>query len=62
MSWDWKRRLYVPYFQYINPCGYTDKGVTSMQQESGHDIEIGNVREKLKEKFAEVFQVELHTA
>jgi len=50
------------YFQYINPCGYTDKGVTSMQQESGREIEIGNVREKLKEKFAEVFQVELHTA
>ena len=50
------------YFQYINPCGYTDKGVTSMQQESGHEIEIRNVREKLKEKFAEVFQVELHTA
>jgi lipoyl(octanoyl) transferase len=50
------------YFQYINPCGYTDKGVTSMQQESGREIEIGNVREKLKEKFAEVFQIELHTA
>ena len=50
------------YFQYINPCGFTDKGVTSLQQESGRVIEIGNVREKLKEKFAEVFQVELHTA
>jgi len=50
------------YFQYINPCGFTDKGVTSMQQESGREIEIVNVREKLKEKFAEVFQVELHTA
>jgi len=50
------------YFQYINPCGFTDKGVTSLQQESGRVIEIGNVREKLKEKFEEVFQVELHTA
>jgi lipoyl(octanoyl) transferase len=50
------------YFQYINPCGYTDKGVTSMQQETGREIEMGNIREMLKEKFAEVFQVELHTA
>jgi lipoyl(octanoyl) transferase len=49
------------YFQYINPCGFTDKGVTSMQQESGREIEIGNVRESLKEKFSDVFQVELHT-
>jgi lipoyl(octanoyl) transferase len=50
------------YFQYINPCGYTDKGVTSMQQEAGNEIEMGDVREKLKEKFSEVFQVELFTA
>lgn len=49
------------YFQYINPCGYTDKGVTSMQQEAGRKIATGDVREKLKEKFSEVFQVELHT-
>ena len=50
------------YFQYINPCGFTDMGVTSLQQESGCEIEIGNVREKLKERFEEVFQVELDTA
>ena len=49
------------YFQYINPCGYTDKGVTSMQQEAKREIGIADVREKLKEKFSEVFQVELHT-
>ncbi len=50
------------YFQYINPCGFTDKGVTSMQQESGREIEIKEVRDSLKEKFSEVFQVELYTA
>lgn len=49
------------YFQYINPCGFTDKGVTSMQQEEGREIEIGDVHKNLKEKFSEVFQVELHT-
>jgi len=49
------------YFQYINPCGFTDKGVTSMEQESGREIEIEDVRRRLKEDFSEVFQVELHT-
>lgn len=49
------------YFQYINPCGFTDKGVTSMQQETGREIMTLDVRGKLKEKFSEVFQVELHT-
>jgi len=49
------------YFQYINPCGFTDKGVTSMQQEANREIETSDVSEKLKEKFSEVFQVELHT-
>jgi lipoyl(octanoyl) transferase len=49
------------YFQYINPCGFTDKGITSMRQESGHEMEISEVRQRLKEKFSEVFQVELHT-
>lgn len=49
------------YFQYINPCGFTDKGVTSMQQEAGSELETGEVSEILKQKFSEVFQVELYT-
>jgi lipoyl(octanoyl) transferase len=49
------------YFQYINPCGFTDKGVTSMQQETGHEMEIEDVRKTLKEKFSEMFQVEFYT-
>ena len=49
------------YFQYINPCGFTDKGVTSMQQETGREIDIEDVQRRLREKFSEVFQVELHT-
>lgn len=49
------------YFQYINPCGFTDKGVTSMQQEAGSEMKIGDVRGSLKDKFSEVFEVELYT-
>jgi len=38
------------YFSYINPCGLTF-GVTSIQQELGKEIKMGEVKEILKEKF-----------
>jgi lipoyl(octanoyl) transferase len=47
------------YFEYINPCGYTDKGVTSLQKEMGREMNIVEVSEILKEMLSEVFQVEL---
>ncbi len=50
------------YFQYINPCGFTDKGVSSMQQELGREVELSQVREKLKESISEVFRLELVTS
>jgi lipoyl(octanoyl) transferase len=36
------------YFNYINPCGFTDKGVTSMQKELGKELDIEKVKDKLK--------------
>lgn len=44
------------YFNYINPCGYTDKGVTSLQKELGKEININEVKVILKLKFKEVFE------
>ena len=49
------------YFQYINPCGFIDKGVTSMQQETGVELDMQKVSERLKTRIAEVFQVSLQT-
>ena len=37
------------YFNYINPCGFTDKGVTSMQKELGKELNIKEIKNKLKE-------------
>ncbi len=45
----------LKYFQYINPCGFTDKGVTSLQKEMGKQINIQEVKEKLKKYFIDVF-------
>ena len=35
------------YFSYINPCGFIDKGVTSLQKELGHEVPIEEVKECL---------------
>ena len=50
------------YFEYINPCGFTDKGVTSMQLELGRGMDIREVSEILREQLQEMFQVEFITA
>ena len=35
------------YFSYINPCGFVDKGVTSLQKELGYEVPMEEVEEKL---------------
>lgn len=37
------------YFSYINPCGFVDKGVTSLQQELKREVPMGEVKERLAE-------------
>ena len=43
------------YFGGIIPCGIKDKEVTSLKRELGKEISINEVKEKLVEKFKEVF-------
>lgn len=43
------------YFNYINPCGFTSYGVTSIQQELGKEIPMEEVKNILKEKFNRIF-------
>ena len=43
------------YFNYINPCGFTSYGVTSIQQELGKEIPMEEIKNILKEKFNEIF-------
>jgi len=45
----------LSYFDYINPCGFTDKGVTSMQRELGHRVSMAAVRKVLSGEFESVF-------
>jgi len=39
------------YFKYIHPCGFQDKGVTSLQQELGHQVDMDEVKEAVKDEF-----------
>lgn len=47
----------LKYFSYINPCGFIDKSVTSLQLELGRIIDLNEVKEKLKHHFQMVFQL-----
>lgn len=47
------------YFTYINPCGFTDKGVSSMEKELGHKLDFEEVAGKAKKHMAQVFGMEL---
>jgi len=47
------------YFNLINPCGFIDKGVTSMEKELGKSINLVDVKQKILYHFKNLFEAEL---
>ena len=45
----------LEYFKHINPCGFSDKGVTSLEKELGSRQDFERAKEVVMGKFAEVF-------
>lgn len=45
----------LEYFNYIVPCGITDKQVTSMEKELGRKVAMEEVKERMLHCFSEVF-------
>jgi lipoyl(octanoyl) transferase len=45
----------LSYFNLINPCGFTDKGVTSIQKELGHEIDFAELSNICYTNLADVF-------
>lgn len=43
------------YFSYINPCGFVDRGVTSIQNELEKEIDFQQVKDKMKYSFKKIF-------
>jgi lipoyl(octanoyl) transferase len=48
----------LDYFSFINPCGFTDKGVTSLGKELGKTEDLQKVKEKMKKNLQRVFDLE----
>lgn len=49
----------LAYFDYIVPCGIRGKAVASMHAELGREVDMEEVKEKLKKHFQVIFDVEL---
>ncbi|NPA45193.1 MAG: lipoyl(octanoyl) transferase LipB [Chlorobi bacterium] len=45
----------LSYFNHINPCGFTNKGATSIKNELGKEVDFNEVKEKFKYYFKESF-------
>jgi lipoyl(octanoyl) transferase len=45
------------YFNHIIPCGIQNKKVTSLKEETGNEVSMNEVKEKLKRNFESVFNV-----
>lgn len=48
----------MKYFDYIIPCGISDKQVTSMQRELEKEVDYEEVKKKIKKHFVDVFGCE----
>ncbi|MRR22489.1 lipoyl(octanoyl) transferase LipB [bacterium] len=50
----------LSYFNHINPCGFTDKGVTSIEKETGRKITMEDVKRVMYDSMREVFGYEYY--
>jgi lipoyl(octanoyl) transferase len=48
----------LDYFGYINPCGFVDKGVTSVEKETGKKINIDEIKSLVLQSFKDIFKIE----
>ncbi|MDP4240360.1 MAG: lipoyl(octanoyl) transferase LipB [Bacteroidota bacterium] len=46
----------LEYFNYINPCGFVDKGVTSMEKELGATVDMAELKARLRASIEEQFR------
>ena len=49
----------LSYYNFINPCGFIDKKATSLSVETGTEIDIEEVKQKLKNYLAELFEMDI---
>lgn len=47
----------LTYFNHINPCGFIDKGVTSLEKELGFKQDFEKIKELAKNNFYKIFNI-----
>lgn len=52
----------LSYFNHIIPCGIQGKQVTSLQKELGYEVDMNEVKEKVKRNFEKVFEARIVTS
>ncbi len=50
----------LKYFSFMNPCGITDKGVTSMEKELGMTVGFSEVKKAVLHCFLEIFDAKVN--
>jgi lipoyl(octanoyl) transferase len=58
-GWGFNVNSDLDYFKNIIPCGIQDKAVTSLNRELGQDVNMPEIKEKLKKHFSQLFECEL---
>jgi len=57
-GWGFNVNSDLNYFNNIIPCGINDKAVTSLNKEIGRDVDMQEIKEKLKKNFSNLFEAE----
>ena len=55
-GWGFNVNANLDYFSNIIPCGIQDKAVTSLNKELGQDIDMTEIKQKLKKHFSQLFE------
>lgn len=50
----------LKWFQYINPCGFSDRGVTSIEKECGHAVSMEEVKSLLLTNLEKILKIEIY--
>lgn len=58
-GWGFNVNSNLNYFSNIVPCGIHNKAVTSLNKELGQDVDMNEIKEKLKKHFSALFGCEL---
>jgi lipoyl(octanoyl) transferase len=50
----------LKYFNHINPCGFVDRGVTSLEKELGHEVDFEMVKSQIVRHLSEKLKIEIY--